>query len=438
LVKLDPKDNPSTTQYAVSLTTGATTTWLGTDGSTSAAGEVWGTFSQFGAGGGIVANGLTLGSSYQVKVKARNGAGIETSLSSASSAIASASDTAPSLATISDQSVVELSAVSAINANDGGDDLDADGDAITYSCYYDTSANDSVANSSLCTTLSGLSFTSSTGVMSWTPSVSQAGTYEFKVIGSEGNLSDDEIFVVTVTDFTPAAPSSPGATAGNAQNTISWTASTGATSYNIYWATSTGVTTSSTKITGATSPYAHTSLTNGAAYYYKIEAVAGTTVSSLTSEISSTPSGASDGNSWTATTTTGAPAARVGGSMIWTGSKVILWGGARGGSAIAEGYSYDPTTDSWTAISATNQPSARQSHSAIWTGSKMIVWGGIEDGGNQLNTGGMYDPVSNTWLATSTTDAPTARSSHSAVWTGSKMIVWGGGDKVNTGVLIPI
>ena len=40
---------------------------------------------------------------------------------------------------------------------------------------------------------------------------------------------------------------------------------------------------------------------------------------------------------------------------------------------------YNPGTDSWTATSTTNAPAARYVHTAVWTGSEMIVWGGMID-----------------------------------------------------------
>ena len=36
--------------------------------------------------------------------------------------------------------------------------------------------------------------------------------------------------------------------------------------------------------------------------------------------------------------------------------------------------------DTWTATSTTNAPTARIGHTAVWTGSEMIVWGGVDDG----------------------------------------------------------
>jgi len=125
------------------------------------------------------------------------------------------------------------------------------------------------------------------------------------------------------------------------------------------------------------------------------------------------------GELWTPTSLTNAPSARQGHTMVWTGSEMIVWGGA---PITNTGGRYDPATDSWTATSTTNAPSARRYHVAVWTGSLMIVWGGYD----YVNTGGRYDPATDTWAATSLTNAPQGRQYHTAVWTGSEMIVWGG------------
>jgi mono/diheme cytochrome c family protein len=55
--------------------------------------------------------------------------------------------------------------------------------------------------------------------------------------------------------------------------TISWSAVSGATSYNLYWLTTSGVTPGTgTKIAGATSPYLQTGLADSTAYYYVVTA----------------------------------------------------------------------------------------------------------------------------------------------------------------------
>jgi N-acetylneuraminic acid mutarotase len=143
-------------------------------------------------------------------------------------------------------------------------------------------------------------------------------------------------------------------------------------------------------------------------------------------------------NSWTATSTANAPEGREFHTAVWTGSKMIVWGGQRANAvSVNTGGRYNPSTNSWTATSIGNAPDVREQHTAIWTGSNMIVWGGIRNSPfNRFNSGGRYYPDIDLWVSTSTTNAPSSRESHTAVWTGSEMVVWGGGSDnglLNTG-----
>lgn len=145
---------------------------------------------------------------------------------------------------------------------------------------------------------------------------------------------------------------------------------------------------------------------------------------------------ASNAGSWAPVSTVNAPTARSSHTAIWTGSKMIVWGGINPSiEYLNTGGIYDPATDTWTAMSTINAPAGRTDHSVAWTGSKMIVWGGSGDSYG-YNTGGIYDPATDTWTSLSTANAPAGREKHSTVWTGSKMIVWGGsvnGQPTNTG-----
>jgi hypothetical protein len=145
-------------------------------------------------------------------------------------------------------------------------------------------------------------------------------------------------------------------------------------------------------------------------------------------------------DTWTATSTgTNVPAVRFFHTAVWTGTKMIVWGGLPGFSTTDynTGGQYDPGADTWTATSVgANVPGARHNHTAVWTGTKMIVWGGYNNSSGYTNTGGQYDPTANTWTATSVgANVPVMRGSHSAVWTGSKMIVWGGDQGAGTNSL---
>ena len=140
---------------------------------------------------------------------------------------------------------------------------------------------------------------------------------------------------------------------------------------------------------------------------------------------------------WTPTSTVSAPFS-YGHTAVWTGSRMIVWGGKSGVfSFVWTGASYDPTTGTWTPTSTLNAPGGRSGHTAIWTGSRMIIWGGVDNDEILLNTGAVYDPTTDTWTPTSTVNAPSGRHGHTAVWTGSRMIVWGGDDffHVNTGAV---
>jgi hypothetical protein len=130
---------------------------------------------------------------------------------------------------------------------------------------------------------------------------------------------------------------------------------------------------------------------------------------------------------WTPTSTKGAPAPRHSHSAVWTGSKMIVWGGFGATEYEVGGGIYDPATDTWTAMTTTNAPQGRARHAETWIGDKMFVWGGI-NATTPLASGGTYDPVANTWKALPSVGAFSPRQGHSAVWTGDRVIVWGGGN----------
>jgi fibronectin type 3 domain-containing protein len=87
----------------------------------------------------------------------------------------------------------------------------------------------------------------------------------------------------------PPTPTNLAATGGNAQVALTWSASTGATSYNVKRSTTNGsgyVTVSSPTSTS----YTDTGVTNGTTYYYVVSAVNGTGESANSSQVSATPS----------------------------------------------------------------------------------------------------------------------------------------------------
>ena len=133
-------------------------------------------------------------------------------------------------------------------------------------------------------------------------------------------------------------------------------------------------------------------------------------------------------DTWQPVSETGAaPDARYRHTAVWTGVKMIVWGGRNSSNqSINTGAAYNPLTDNWVSISSNNNPSPRVEHTAIWTGSEMLIWGGSAFFNQITNTGGRYDISSNTWSSIETNNAPSGRRRHTAVFTGTQMLVWGG------------
>jgi fibronectin type 3 domain-containing protein len=151
---------------------------------------------------------------------------------------------------------------------------------------------------------SGQNFTAN-GTLSytftWTPSgqspaVTATGDYAVEVGVFDSGWTKDyywnsNLATITITAGTaPAAPAGLSATAGNASVALSWTASSGATSYNVYRGTTAGGESTTAIATGITAvSYTDSTVANGTKYYYKVAAVNGGGTSGLSNEASATP-----------------------------------------------------------------------------------------------------------------------------------------------------
>jgi hypothetical protein len=148
-------------------------------------------------------------------------------------------------------------------------------DAASYNLYWSTTAGVTTANG---TKISGVT----------SPAV-QAGltdnTTYYYIVTAQNSAGESAASVqVAATTLAvnsppptiPSAPTGVTATGGDTQVTLSWTAVTGASSYNIYWSTTSGVTTSTgTRIAGVSSAYVQTGLGAGTTYFYIVTAVNG-------------------------------------------------------------------------------------------------------------------------------------------------------------------
>lgn len=81
--------------------------------------------------------------------------------------------------------------------------------------------------------------------------------------------------------------------------------------------------------------------------------------------------------------------------------------------------------DTWREVFDENVPSGRAHATSIWTGTEMIVWGGAGYYSTS-DIGGRYDPATDTWSEVSAgPGAASARGGHSMIWTGTEVILWG-------------
>jgi hypothetical protein len=132
----------------------------------------------------------------------------------------------------------------------------------------------------------------------WTPASSVApGAYTVEIGVFDSAWSHDyhwngNAATVTLTSaqVPPAAPAGLTAAAGNAQVGLSWKASSGATSYNVYRGRTSGGEKTTPIATGVkVTSFTNTGLTNGTKYFYKVAAVNASGKSGLSNEASATP-----------------------------------------------------------------------------------------------------------------------------------------------------
>jgi pectate lyase/fibronectin type 3 domain-containing protein len=141
--------------------------------------------------------------------------------------------------------------------------------------------------------------------------------YVVSAVNSAGQSANSSQVSATPTaggGTVPPVPTNLTATAGNAQVSLSWSASSGATSYNVKRSTTSGGPYTTVASPTSTS-YTNTGLTNGTTYYYVVSAVNSVGQSANSSQVSATPAASG-----------GAPAAPS--NLVATGASrsiVLTW-----------------------------------------------------------------------------------------------------------------
>jgi len=151
------------------------------------------------------------------------------------------------------------------------------------------------------TTSGGPYTTVATGVTSTSftnTGLTNGTTYFFVVsaVNSAGESGNSNQASATPQLSLPPAPTNLMATAGNAQVSLNWNASSGATSYNVKRSTTSGgpYTTVATGVTSTS--FTNTGLTNGTTYFFVVSAVNSAGESGNSNQASATPLAASSGD----------------------------------------------------------------------------------------------------------------------------------------------
>jgi fibronectin type 3 domain-containing protein len=121
--------------------------------------------------------------------------------------------------------------------------------------------------------------------------------YNVAAVNGAGTSPDsNEVSVIPINNGPPSIPGGVSAAAGNGQVTVSWNASSGATSYNLFRSTASGGEGATPIVSGiAATSFTNTGLVNGTAYFYRVAAVNNFGASVQSAEVSATPSVAPSG-----------------------------------------------------------------------------------------------------------------------------------------------
>lgn len=107
---------------------------------------------------------------------------------------------------------------------------------------------------------------------------------------------------------------------------------------------------------------------------------------------------------------------------------VIMWGGVdAAGRPKADGAFFSVIDNVWSPVTPLPDDQARVGHQAVWTGERLVTWGGLAPDQSVAGShdGAQFDPMSGQWEAIPDSHLE-PRIGYSMIWTGRELIVFGG------------
>ncbi len=116
----------------------------------------------------------------------------------------------------------------------------------------------------------------------------------------------------------------------------------------------------------------------------------------------------------------------------WSEGQMLVWGDESSEQAFDDGAAYDPGSDRWRPLPP-SPLTGRRGFARVWTGTELVIWGGAPGAGaGLLGTGAAYDPGADRWREI---EVGPARLLPVGLWTGREVIVWGGIVPTGSGLL---
>jgi hypothetical protein len=122
------------------------------------------------------------------------------------------------------------------------------------------------------------------------------------------------------------------------------------------------------------------------------------------------------------------PEVRAGAAHVWTGTKLIAWGGCAAEvqddcEPTADGFAFDPATETWRELP--EAPITSSEAVGAWTGTEAVF---LRFRDERPLDGAAYDPIGESWHRVPA--APIHGEYGAAeVWTGSELVIFGGGER---------